>query len=86
MRGGCGPVTCVFAAMHLQVGQLEVALGAAGVGTHKRAFGGVHRAGHRGRDARHPSDVLHGEGRTDGRTDRICKGKYMARISGKVRR
>lgn len=32
------PVTCVFTAVHLQMGQLKVLLAAAGMSTHKRTL------------------------------------------------
>lgn len=49
----------MFAAVHLQVGEFEVALVAPGVGAHERPLLiGLGRA-HNGRgDSRHPADIL----------------------------
>lgn len=49
----------MFAAVHLQVGEFEVALVASGVGAHERPLLIGLRRAHNGRgDARHSADIL----------------------------
>lgn len=52
-------LTCVFAAVHLQVRKLEVAFVAPWVGAHERALLAAFRAHNRRGDAGDPPNILH---------------------------
>lgn len=59
------PLTCVFTAVHLQMGQLKVPLAAAGMSTHKRTLlAGLCLSSWRS-DARNPPHILEGGAQED---------------------
>lgn len=59
------PLTCVFPAVHLQMGQLKVPLAAAGMSAHKRALLAGLCLGSWRSDTGNPSHILDGEDRED---------------------